>query len=197
MHLLTHPNRPAALPCLVGRAGLLLTLALALPGPEIAAQTVPSPGPVVEGFGAVYDVPAATFPLDMGGNHWAVFDVALAAEDPGSRNRRLESAARYLNMHARAGVPGDRMKVALVVHGGAGKDLLTDEAYEERYGTPNPNLPMIEALAEAGVGIYLCGQTAAARNLPLDGLAEPVVVALSAMTALVALQNEGYRLIAF
>lgn len=199
MYLQNRPADAMALPGFLGSACLLLALALALTltGPELAAQTVPTPGPVIEEFGAVFDVPTAGFQPDPEGNHWALFDVALTSGEAGQRNRRLESAARYLNMHARAGVPRERMKVALVVHGGAGKDLLADEAYQERYGTPNPNLPMIEALADVGVEIYLCGQTAASRNLPLDGLAEPVVVALSAMTALVALQDQGYRLIAF
>ena len=57
--------------------------------------------------------------------------------------------------------------------------------------------PLLEELSRAGVRVVLCGQTAASRGLPRDGLARPVEVALSAMTALVLLQDEGYRLIPF
>lgn len=187
------PSAPAA------PASVLSTLALLLavgPAP-IVGQGAPTTGPVIAGYGPVFEVPAAEFPLGSDANYWAVFDVAESSADPGDRNRRLESAARFLNMHARAGVDPGRLRVAVVVHGGAGKDLLDDGAYRERYGVGNPNTGLLEALGDAGVAIYLCGQTAAARDLPADRLAHPVVVALSAMTALVALQNDGYRLIAF
>lgn len=170
---------------------------MALGSAPAAGQGAPTTGPLVEGYGPVFEVPAAEFPLEPDANYWAVFDVSESSGDPAERNRRLESAARFLNMHARAGVDPGRLRVALVVHGGAGKDLLDDQTYRDRYGVGNPNTPLLDALSGAGVEIYLCGQTAAARDLPTDRLADPVVVALSAMTALVALQNDGYRLIAF
>ena len=56
---------------------------------------------------------------------------------------------------------------------------------------------LLAALDEAGVEIYLCGQTAVHRGLPPDELAPQVQLALSAMTVLVTLQAEGYALIAF
>ena len=165
---------------------------------DVASQSLSqsSTGPVIEGYGPVFDIPDADFvPTDT--EYRVVFDVAVGMEDPAQVNRRIETLARFLNMHARAGVPLERMHVALVVHGSAGKDLLADDGFQERYGIDNPNLPLIEALAEAGVEVYLCGQTAYSRGLPKDELAEPVQLALSAMTALIRLQSEGYELIAF
>ena len=83
------------------------------------------------------------------------------------------------------------------MHGSAGKDLLNDSAYEARFEKPNPNTAMLSALHGAGVKIYLCGQTAAYRGFAADEINPAVSVALSAMTAHVRLQSEGYTLIPF
>jgi len=47
------------------------------------------------------------------------------------------------------------------------------------------------------VVIYLCGQTAAYRGFAAEELSPVVTMALSAMTAHVRLQSEGYTLIPF
>jgi len=153
-------------------------------------------GPVIEGFGPFVPVSQAEFPTPVDGSLKAVFDVA-ATQGPGERNPRLESPARFLNMHADAGLAAGRIQVALVVHGPAARDLLTDEAYNKRFGSANPNRALLEALGGAGVQIILCGQTAAFGGYPREDLLPQVKLALSAMTALVSLQDQGYRLIAF
>ncbi len=62
---------------------------------------------------------------------------------------------------------------------------------------PNPNTAMLKALGDAGVTIYLCGQSAAHRGYGVEELNPAVTMALSAMTAHVRLQSEGYTLIPF
>ena len=52
---------------------------------------------------------------------------------------------------------------------------------------------MIQQLIEAGVEVVLCGQTQVHRGLRRDQLAPGVKVALSAMTALVSLQERDER----
>lgn len=186
------------------RSSLVLPLFLAALGAygplasDLAAQALgPSrTGPVIQGSGPVYDVARPDFPTPHG-EYRAVWEVALGTESPEERNPRLESVARFINMHARAGVPRENMKLAVVVHGTAGKDLLGQEGYRARTGVDNPNYEMIQELIGFGVQVVLCGQTHMARGLPREELAPGVRVALSAMTALVALQNEGYRLIPF
>jgi intracellular sulfur oxidation DsrE/DsrF family protein len=74
---------------------------------------------------------------------------------------------------------------------------LTDTAYEARYDEPNPNTAMLAALRDAGVKIFLCGQTAAHRGFAVEELNPLVSIAVSAMTAHVRLQSEGYTLIPF
>lgn len=159
------------------------------------APASPATGPVLDGFGPVYDVAAPDFPTPNGPVR-AVFDVSEGAAQPGQVNRRIESLARFLNMHVRAGVPVERMELALVVHGSAGVELLDDAGYRQRHGVANANLPLLEALMARGVQVILCGQTQAARGLGRHELVGGVQVALSAMTALVALQERGFRLAA-
>lgn len=154
-------------------------------------------GPVIDGFGAVYDVSAVEFEPPAHHEYRAVFDVGVGEDDPAMVNRRIETLARFLNMHGRSGVPLEAMKLAIVLHGTAGVNALQHAEYRERFGVDNPNLPLLAALDEAGVEIYLCGQTAMHRGLPPDRLAPQVRMALSAMTVLVALQADGYALIAF
>lgn len=154
-------------------------------------------GPVIDDFGPVYPVDAPDFATPVGEEYRVVFEVAQGAGDPSEVNPRIETLARFLNMHAQAGVDPRKMHLALVLHGSAGKEALNDAGYRERLGMENPNLPLLEALAEAGVQIVLCGQTQQHRGLPRERLAEPVRVALSAMTALLSYQRRGYGLIVF
>ena len=56
----------------------------------------------------------------------------------------------------------------------------------------NRNENLLRQLSEAGVELYLCGQSAMSRDLPLDGLQPYVRVALSAMTAIAVLKGRGY-----
>jgi intracellular sulfur oxidation DsrE/DsrF family protein len=180
-------------------AWCIVTALLAL-APETVTGQALSPrttGPVIKDYGGVFDVPGIDFPTDQDREYRAVFDVSIGAPEVDQVNPRIDTLARFLNMHARAGVPLANMRLALVLHGTAGKDALGQAAYRERYGVDNPNLPLIEALRRAGVRIVLCGQTAHSRGLPVADLADPVEVALSAMTALITFQDEGYRLIPF
>ncbi len=176
----------------VPAAGMAI-LALAASAGVSAAE--PATGPVIDGFGPVYPVPDASMGAPEAGVLRGLFDVAEAPGDPATPNPRIASVARYLNMHARAGLSADRMAAALVLHGEASRAVLDDEAYWERFDTVNPDRKLLEALAASGVPIYLCGQTAGFRGYAPEDLADPVQVALSAMTAVVRLQDEGYRLI--
>ena len=184
-------------PTLLAATLFAATLATTLPAPVSAQALGPSrTGPAILGAGPVYDVPDPDFATPMG-TYRAVWEVALATDDPSQRNPRLESVARFINMHARAGVPRENMKLAVVVHGTAGKDLMDHQGYRDRLGVENPNHDMIQELIGFGVRVVLCGQTQMARGIPRDRLAPGVELALSAMTALVAFQEEGYRLIPF
>ena len=80
-----------------------------------------------------------------------------------------------------------------MVHGPAAWELLNDDAYRARHGVANPNTTVMRELMEAGVEIVLCGQTAASRGVDRDLLTDGVDVGLSAMTAFLVLQEQGFR----
>ncbi len=154
-------------------------------------------GPVIPGFGPVWKIPNPSYPTDTTATFRAVFDVMNSPEDKTRVNPWIETAARFLNMHAASGVDPDRLKVALVVHNQASTDLLNNSEYRRRFGSENPNRDLLRALMESGAEVILCGQSSIAREVPIEVTVEGVKRSLSAMTALIQLQDQGYRLIKF
>ena len=110
-----------------------------------------------------------------------------------AQRRKIAADAHCgIDMHGQNGVPLEDLDVAVVVHGQALLAMMTDKTYREMHGIANPNLSLIESLADAGVRFYACGQSLGFRGLDKSVLAEPVKVGLSAMTMLVTLQADGY-----
>ncbi|WP_237058247.1 DsrE family protein [Microbulbifer sediminum] len=149
-------------------------------------------GPVIENFGPVVDVKADA-PLSGQERFRVAFDVAERGEN-GKPNRNFTSLARFMNLHARAGIKADHIELALVVHGKASFDLLGDSAFKEKYGEANPNRELIKALQENGVRVIICGQSAGHLGIEKAQLLPGVEMALSAMTAHALLQQDGYTL---
>ena len=177
-------------------SALLIALAVAQPF-ALGAQSIgePSTGPVVPDFGPVFEVEGMEVPVDTDREYRVVFDVAQSPSDMEGPNPYLGSVARFLNMHARAGVPREQMHVAVVLHGSAGKDALQAGPYRDRYDADNPNVDLIRQLGEAGVEFYICGQSAMSRGLANEELMPEIQMALSAMTARAMLQAEGYEVV--
>lgn len=157
-----------------------------------AAADEPSLGPVIEAYGPTYPINYRDVRLQDGAEYKAVFDIAAYSDDRTSLNHRLVSVARFLNMHARNDVPVETIHLAIVVHGGAVNNLLSHEAYKARFDIENPNLELLSKLHEAGVEIYVCGQSLAFGGVETSELQSSALVALSAMTMLTTLQNDGY-----
>ncbi|WP_370191085.1 DsrE family protein [Qipengyuania sp.] len=165
----------------------LLFAAAPLAAQDMSAFTT---GPVFEDFGphaaieGIAQVPADT-----------EFSVAFDATEPakdGERNKSIESAARFINMHVAAGVPEDNIRVAVVVHGKAVFDLLDAEARAAHELAENGSAAMIREMLDQGVRIIVCGQSATAHGVSQDQLIPGVEMALSAMTAHALLQQAGY-----
>ena len=163
--------------------------ALALFAASAAAADF-SRGPVFDDFGPVADV-TTDFEIPADAQFKHSFDVSKQAE-AGELNRNLVSAARFINMHARAGVDPADISLAIVVHGGAVKDVSNAGHYDGAVGGENANLALIAALKSQNVRIIVCGQSAAYYGVSNDDLAPGVEMALSAMTAHALLQQEGF-----
>ncbi|KPM33554.1 Hypothetical protein I595_457 [Croceitalea dokdonensis DOKDO 023] len=154
-------------------------------------------GPIIQDYGKVWEIGHQEYKIRPNSVFKVVFDIMDSPEDVQQRNASIETAARFLNMHGQNGVSPERMKVALVVHNKASKDIITDSAYQKRFGTNNPNAKMVQQLMDAGVEFIFCGQSSLSRDFPKEETIAGVQLSLSAMTALIQLQNEGYRLIKF
>lgn len=155
-------------------------------------------GNLISEYGKTYEVNSPEFKTDTSSVLKVVFDVDrnFKASEP---NALIETAARYLNMHEKAGVKPENMKLALVLHGKAVKDVLQSNFYKKEYPEEsiNPNIDLIKQLHQHGVEIILCGQSAAHYKVTRENAIDEVKFALSAMTALVQLQKDGYQLIKF
>lgn len=165
--------------------------------PILISAQEKSTGPIIKDFGKVWAIENPDFKVDSTKTYKAVFDIMNSPESHEAVNASIETAARFLNMHAQSGVPAENLKVAVVVHNKASKDVISDEAYQKKYGTKNPNSELIKALQDAGGQIIFCGQSSVSRGFPKEDLIDGVQLSLSAMTALIQLQDENYRLIKF
>ncbi len=172
----------------------MLSLFLSSP---LFSQEERKSGPIIKDFGKVWEVNDPDFKLEKNGELKVVFDIMYSPDSHKELNRTIETAARFLNMHAQNGMASDQLKVALVVHHSASKDIMSNVAYRQLYGVDNPNFELIKSLLEADTQIIFCGQSSKSRKIPKDDLIENVQLALSAMTALIQLQNAGYSLIKF
>jgi intracellular sulfur oxidation DsrE/DsrF family protein len=173
-------------------AATLLLVASAL-----GAQSPPAPiqqsGPLIMNGGPSALVTDATFPVPAGHIFKVMWEINLHA-DSSQVNQQIGTIARFYNLHARHGVPKENLFGAAVVHGTGWMALLTDEAYQRRYGRPNPSKALVEELIKTGARFAVCGQTAAFRGLRAEELLPGVQMAMSAMTALNVFYAEGYRL---
>ncbi|WP_240704825.1 DsrE family protein [Croceicoccus sediminis] len=148
-------------------------------------------GPVFTQYGP--HAPVETdIPIPAGTVFKVAFDASDRAED-GKINRKFESLARFINMHVANGVPEQDIRLAIVLHGGAVDDVLSDDAYGKRHdGAANPNADLVRQLLAHDVRFIVCGQSATASNIEKSDLMEGVEMALSAMTAHALLNREGF-----
>ncbi len=153
-------------------------------------------GPAIEKFGMIADVKGAE-KLPENTNFKVSFDVDKQAEI-GQLNRSINSAARFLNMHVAAGIDVANIKLAMVIHGGAVKDMINNSHYQSlednKSNAINSNAALIQELQKLGVTFTVCGQSAAYYGVKKIDLLPGVTLSLSAMTAHALLQNEGYTL---
>lgn len=172
-----------------------LIAAMILSGFAMTASAQPDgfhPGTFIEEFGPVATINDRD-PIPEDATFKVSFDLADRAE-PGTLNRQLVSAARFLNMHAEAGVPAENMSLAMVIHGSAVQDVTNENAYGAANGQANANATLVGELLKHGVEIHVCGQSAAYQGLTKVDLLPGVRMSLSAMTAHALLQQEGYTL---
>lgn len=153
--------------------------------------------PIIKKYGGIYEIPEATERPDPTKEYKIIVDMTSGPDDPAQISRWVDNIARMVNLHALAGVPQENIHVKVVVHGGAIFTVLNDSKYSERHQVENPNIPVYDALKDAGVEFYVCGQSMRARNLNKEDLWTGVQIAHSALTTLTTYVPQGYVLLKF
>jgi intracellular sulfur oxidation DsrE/DsrF family protein len=172
----------------------LASLLLLAAAPALAqSRAAFGPGPVLADVGPIAPV-ESDVPIPKGSVFRIAFDVNEKAT-PGELSRRIETAARTLNMHVAAGVPQKHVHIVVIFHGPGAQDLLGDAAYGKRNdGKANGSADALKKLMGVGVEFILCGQSAASLGIKKADLIPGVKMALSAITAHALYQQRGYTL---
>ncbi|TKB47523.1 DsrE family protein [Thalassotalea mangrovi] len=149
-------------------------------------------GPVIKNYGQNAPI-ANALPNPEQQSFKIIFDISEGSQDD-KLNANYNTVARYINMHARAGVATENIKVAMIVHGKATAEMVSSELYKKQHNKDDVNDELIQALLAAGVDIYVCGQSASYYQIEAKDLKPGIKMALSAMTANQLLQQQGYIL---
>lgn len=152
---------------------------------------------IIEDFGTVYTVESPDLLLDKNKVYKIIFDVYTDTKHIDKVNPLINTVARFINMHTQTGVPLENLKIVVVLHGKATKDVLNTDIFYKKYETKNPNTELLKALKNVNVNTYVCGQSFEHNKFKTDELDQNVQMALSALTVLVKYQSEGYQLITF
>ncbi|MGH8157484.1 MAG: DsrE family protein [Rhodanobacter sp.] len=150
--------------------------------------------PTITGAGKIHALPQAAYQPDRNATYKVVFSLSKAGDKPGEVSPSLDHVARAVNLYVSAGVPLDHLKFVAIASGGATPIVLNDAQYKKAYGVANPNLPLIEQLRKAGVDIAVCGQAVAEHKFQYDWVDSHVTLALSALTTVTELEQQGYAL---
>lgn len=121
-----------------------------------------------------------------------VIDVYEKLQDSSKILSALSQVARVYNLNISNGVPRDKIKMAVVIHGFAVDAILNNEKYKEKYGLDNPNIEMLIAYKNEGLDLYVCGQNISIFKLKEEDISDAVGIAISAKTALIHLDQKGY-----
>ena len=148
-------------------------------------------------FGNVYKIEAPDLLLEKNREYKVIFDIYTDNSNGEKINPLLNTVARFINMHGEQGILIENMKIAVILHGKATRSALTDAAYNKLYKIDNPNSKLISVLKNTNVEIFVCGQSYMASKFEVEDKSDNVKMSLSALTALVEYQKNGYQIINF
>jgi len=153
--------------------------------------------PIIKNYGSVFEVPFQEEKPDAKMDYKILVDITDAADKPDSLNAYLEAAATLMNLHAVGGVEQKNIHMVIVLHKMGTLSILNNEAYQQRFKTDNPNLPLITALSDAGAKFFVCGQTMIRMKKDKSNIAPEVKIATSALTTITTYDLRGYARINF
>jgi len=175
-------------------AGLLMLLLAS----GVRCADTPEPiAPMIPGALPFVPVPGALAAPDQRRVYKVIFNVQQAAAKPNQPSDGVLFAATDLSALRGQGVPAANTRFALIFHGPAVDALLADEHYQAKFGTPNPNLPLLAALRRAGAEVLVCSQFLGAMKIDPKTLTRDAALASEAYITLITFQNDGYALLEF
>ncbi|MCU0356975.1 MAG: DsrE family protein [Cyclobacteriaceae bacterium] len=159
------------------------------------AQTMVNP--VIKNYGGIYDVPNAVEKPDPSLEYKIVVDLAMGSDKPNEVNFGLNNIARMINLHVVGGVPREKLHIIVAIHNEASYSIMSNEAYRTKYKTDNPNLALYDALSDAGVQFFICGQSIINRKIDPEKISDRVKIATSMLTVFTTYQLKGYAALKF
>lgn len=148
--------------------------------------------PVIKGYGAVDPVPSAAFRPDKSIKYRVLFDITKGAETVDKVNPGLDRVARFLNVMAVSSIMPKDVELAAVIHGPATPVVLKNAIFKDKFKIDNPNEKIVKALKEAGVSLYVCGQTLVEDGFKNKWVNERIAIAVSASIVIPTYQLRGY-----
>lgn len=173
-----------------GSAFILFTL-LTCMSTQVSAQQ--QQFPVIKNHGGVFnDVPGVSFRADKQVQYNVVIEIDNSDTSGSKVSNPLEVVSRYINLLAIDGITADKRSIVVIFHNAGSYCIQNNEAYERKYGKPNPNLEVLEQLEKAGVMMYICGQSTVKRKIPPTDIIPAVKIATSFLTTYTTYQLKGY-----
>lgn len=169
---------------------LLFVISLCLPTILSAQNWVT---PVIEGYGKIkYSKNVAVQP-DTNLEYKIVYKITSSETREGI-NKGLNGIAHAINMLGCVNISNDAVKIVATIQGPATAIVLTDAAYEEKFGEKNPNTEVIKLLSNYGVELFVCSQATAYKKIGNSQINEAITEALSGSSVLLNYQLKGYAL---
>lgn len=163
----------------------------------ISANAQTKVNPVIKKFGTVTEVPFSVENPDPKMNYKIIVEVSSDNTKPEAVHEFFDKVAAVVNLHALGGVPANKLHVVMVIHGPAAQFVINNEEYKKKFNVDNPNVPLFKELKDAGVKIFVCGQSLNKRNIPKENVTPEVSPALSAITTLTTYQLKGYSILKY
>ena len=152
-------------------------------------------GIILEKYGKVYasEKPSLNFENDK--EYKVIFDVFKDQSKEDEINPELKTIVAYLETSSKQGVTKENMKIAVIFHGEATKNVLTNSAYNKLFEIDNPNIELIKKLKNAGVELYVDRKSYFGNVYELKDKSPEIKMSYSALVTLTEFKSEGYQII--
>ena len=150
---------------------------------------------MIEGYGSIYKLPDAAVQPPKNLEYNIIFSISKQAKKEGDPNPGLVHIARTINLYEWAEVPKENLHLVGIVHGEATSIVLNHQAFQDKFHRENPDLDLIYKLTQAGVELYICGQSLLGQGYERTQLEPHVDFALSALSVLPVYQLKGYAVL--